>query len=391
MCKAGKNELIYVSYGAKEQTGTDLYVNKANVNVTSGSSQLLGPDINTPLDDNYPYVTKDGKTLYFSSKGHNSMGGYDIFKCTRADTATPWSKPQNMGFPINSTYDDILYIPDTANRYASFCTNRKNERFEYMQIKIPENALAYSIIKGNFSCSESTNNKNAIITVFNSNNNEIAGVFKTNGETGNYLMVLFSDVNYNMTIEADGYTEMTNEFSIPEKKGDFIVKQTIKLAKENSQNTIKVNNYFTEEQANTIAFEDKVAKREFAKPIKEPASKKEVLFVHHNRSPEETATDNQNLKHARSLYDQNIYQEAALIYHELDVYIELVPIQSYYYGLCLYHSKKDKLSCIQLLETASTSKDVPVDVFYYLGMAHHLSYKFSSAITSVASKLVKVL
>ncbi len=382
MCKAGKNEVIYVSYGLKEQTGTDLYQNRANTNGTSGTSQLLGSDINTPLDENYPYITKDGKTLYFSSKGHNSMGGYDIFKCTRTDSAALWSKPQNLGFPINSTYDDILYIPDTANRYASFCTNRKNQHFEYMQIKFPQNALAYSIIKGNFSCSDSANNKNAILTVYNSNNNEIAGVFKTNSETGNYLMVLFSAVNYNITIEADGYPEMTNEFSVPEKKGDFILKQTIKLSKENSQNTVKVTNYFIEEQANNVVFEDRVVKKEIAKPIKEPALKKEIKVAQHKRTPEETAKDQQNLKQAKSLYDQYIYQEAGLIYQELESNIDLDPMNSYYYGMCLYYSKKDKLTCIQILNHASTSKDIPANVFYYLGMANHLSYKFSSAITA---------
>ncbi|HWY36915.1 MAG TPA: hypothetical protein VNY73_00045, partial [Bacteroidia bacterium] len=380
MCKAGKNEVIYASYGAKEQSGTDLYCSKANINGSAGVARSLGPDINTALDDNFPYITKDGKTLYFSSKGHNSMGGYDIFKCTRADSTAPWSKPQNMGFPINSTYDDILFIPDTANRYASFCTNRKGGNLEYMQIKTPQNALAYSIIKGNFSCADSTNNKHAIITVFNTNNNELAGVYKTNGETGNYLMVLFSGVNYSMTLEADGYTEMTSDFSVPEKKGDFILKQTIKLSKENSQGQIKVSNYFTEEQANNMVFEDKAAKKEPPKLAKESIVKKNIQPLQHKRTPEELEKDKQNLKQAKHLYDQYIYQEAALIYQELEMNTDLDPINCYYYGMCLFNAKKDKSSCVEPLTKASLSKDVPTDVFYHLGMACHLSYRFSSAI-----------
>jgi hypothetical protein len=380
MCKAGKNEMIFASYGPAEITGIDLYINKANPDGSPGLSQSLSVDINTPLDENYPYISKDGKTLYFSSKGHNSIGGYDIFKCTRADSVSPWSKPQNMGFPINSTYDDILYIPDPENRYSSFCTNRKGNGFEYMHIKIPETTAAYSIIKGNFHCGDSSNNKDAIITIFNSNNGEMAGVYKTNAETGNYLMVLFSGVNYNMIVETDGYPEMKNDFSVPEKAGDFILKQSIVLSKPNAQHDIKVANYFTEEQANNVSFDDKSMKKEPIKPTKIPVpAKKEVVSVRH-RTPEEIAKDQHNLKQAKSLFDQNIYQEAALLYRELEVNTDLDPINSYYYGLCLFNSKKDKSASIGPFTKAAGSKDVPADVFYHLGMAGHLSYKFSTAV-----------
>lgn len=379
MCKAGKNEMIFASYGAAEMTGTDLYVNKAKPDGSPGISVSLGAEINTPLDENYPYVSKDGKTLYFSSKGHNSMGGYDIFKCARADSASPWSKPVNMGFPINSTYDDILYIPDPENRYSSFCTNRKGNGLEYMQIKVPQKTPEFSIIKGNFHCADSSNKKDAIITVFNANNGEMAGVYKTNTETGNYLMILFSGVSYNMLVEAEGYPEMNNDFSVPEKAGDFTLKQTIELRKENFQPGIKVNNYFTEEQANNVTF-DNAVKKEPAKPVKAPATEKKMPVSVRHRTPEEIAKDQQNLKQAKSLYDQNIYQEAALLYKEVSLGVELDPMSSYYYGMCLYHSKKDKSECVAPLAKASASKDVPVDVFYYLGMAGHLSYKFTTAI-----------
>jgi len=189
MCKNGKSEIFHASYGVKEPANCDLYKNALTPSGAFGPSQALGPEINTPLDENYPYVSKDGKTLYFSSKGHNSMGGYDIFKVTRTDSTAPWGKPVNIGFPINSVYDDILFVPDPEMRYASFCTNRKSEKFEYIQIKTWQKALSYSIIKGNFSM-DSSANKDAIITVFNSQTDEIAGVYKTNSDNGNYLMVL---------------------------------------------------------------------------------------------------------------------------------------------------------------------------------------------------------
>ncbi|HXB41284.1 MAG TPA: hypothetical protein VNZ49_12130 [Bacteroidia bacterium] len=379
MCKNGKAEIFYASYGSKDASNLDLYKSTAIAAGNFGPSQSLGTEINTPFDENYPYISKDGKTLYFSSKGNNSMGGYDIFKCTRSDSSAPWSKPQNMGYPINSTYDDILYIPDSDNRYASFCTNRKSDKFEYVQIKTWQKALSYSIIKGNFSI-DSSKSSDAIITIFNSQTEEIAGVYKTNSENGNYLMVLSSGQSYYMTIESEGYPDLNNSFDVPEKKGDFILKQTIKLGKENLQKTFKVTNYFTEEQASQVVFESKKPMKEIVKAKKETEHKPEIKLGRPKRTPEESAMDAQNLKDAKNLFDQENYQEAALIYRQLELNIDLDAQNSYNYGVCLFFAKKDKAHCAQLLERASASKTVPVDVFYYLGKANHLNYKFSTAI-----------
>jgi hypothetical protein len=379
MYKIGKNEIIHVSYGAKEQSGTDLY--KSNITPTGsfGVSQSLGIEINTSLDENYPYISKDGNTLYFSSKGHNSMGGYDIFMCTRTDAAATWSKPKNMGFPINSTYDDILYVPDTSGNFASFCSNRKNGKFELIQIKKIENAQPYSIIKGNFTTTDSIPNRHAIITVFNASTNEIAGVYKTNGETGNYLMALMAGTIYNIIVEADGYAELNNTFSVPEKRGDFVLKQSIQVSRENRNESMKVTNFFTEEQASKVVFEQAPKKIETKK---EPVTHKEIKVAKPKRTPEEAEKDKQNLKLAKQLYEQATYQEAVLLYQELEVNINLDAINSYYYGISLYYSKKDKYRCVQALDYASVGKDVPIDVFYYLGKANHATYRFSAAIKS---------
>lgn len=78
----------------------------------------IGETINTPFDEESVFIDHD--TLYFSSQGHNSMGGYDIFKSVR--TGNSWSKPENAGYPINSTYDDMFYNP--AGESAFFSSDR---------------------------------------------------------------------------------------------------------------------------------------------------------------------------------------------------------------------------------------------------------------------------
>jgi hypothetical protein len=383
---ANSREYIHVSYGDREPPNTDLYKNVMLPNGTLGTSQTLGIDINTAYDENYPYLTKDGNTLYFSSKGHNSIGGYDIFKCTRKDTLSGWSRPVNMGYPINSTYDDILFIPDEINQSASYCTNRKNSTYEYAQIKTPQHAVASSIIKGSFGTLDSIPKKEAFITVYNSNTGEIAGVYKTNPKTGLYLMILPSGTKYDVSIEAENYSEQTSSFEIPDKKGEFELKQIIKLQTISNQKTVKLTNYFTETEAAKISFEPIVTKDNSPTAGKDKqsdaATKKPAKLKKPRRTAEESAKDADDLKLALSLYDQATYQEASLVYENLNHVIDLSPIDSYYYGISLYNTKKDKTTCISALEDATESKTIPIpiNVYYYLAKASQMSSRFSSAI-----------
>lgn len=83
------------------------------------SPKNLGDKINTPLNEEGVFVDPDGKSLYFSSKGHTTMGGYDIFRSTRTETGE-WSVPENMGYPINTPNDDVFFsIADTTGYYSS--------------------------------------------------------------------------------------------------------------------------------------------------------------------------------------------------------------------------------------------------------------------------------
>lgn len=98
------------------------------------------------------------------------------------------------------------------------------------------------------------------------------------------------------------------------------------------------------------------------------------------RSPEEAEKDKEDLKMAENLYDQEVYQEAALVYQNLELYIDLEPIDEYRYGVSLFKTKKDKTQCIIALESCLGMKTVPVEVYYYLAKANQQSYRFSTAI-----------
>lgn len=119
------NVIYYGSYGSSKTNGRDIYRLQRLPDGKWTKPENIGSIINTPFDEDYPFLHADGKTLYFSSKGHNSMGGYDIFKSVFDSSSNSWTKPINLDFPINTPYDDYLYITDKDNYYAYFTSNRE--------------------------------------------------------------------------------------------------------------------------------------------------------------------------------------------------------------------------------------------------------------------------
>ncbi|MGC9331524.1 MAG: hypothetical protein ACP5DZ_06570 [Bacteroidales bacterium] len=121
------DKLMFSSYGKRGDTGKDIYFADRQPDGTWGEPYKLEHPINTNEDEDYPFLHPDGKHLYFSSKGHNSMGGYDLFVSKYNESTGSWGVPQNLDFPVNSPLDDILYVTDSVMDYAIFTSNRNAE------------------------------------------------------------------------------------------------------------------------------------------------------------------------------------------------------------------------------------------------------------------------
>ncbi|MCB9223267.1 MAG: OmpA family protein [Crocinitomicaceae bacterium] len=118
-------------FSARSEYGKlDLYVSK-KLNGVWSTPLLISPKINSAEDEDGPFLSEDGKVLYFSSRGHNSSGGYDLFKSEFKDGE--WGTPQNMGYPINSAGDDI-YISWKSNGRGGFFASNRNGGFGSMDI-----------------------------------------------------------------------------------------------------------------------------------------------------------------------------------------------------------------------------------------------------------------
>lgn len=105
--------------------GRDIYRSVKLPNGQWSEPINLGPVINTAYDEDSPFIAVDNKTLYFSSNGPSSMGGFDIFVSIR-DENNVWSNSVNLGYPINSTGDDIYYTTTADGHYGYLSSFRKN-------------------------------------------------------------------------------------------------------------------------------------------------------------------------------------------------------------------------------------------------------------------------
>lgn len=120
-----RNEVLYFSAKNEKRGDYDIYrITRLNDNVWS-EPENLGDIINTPFNENYPFIHTDGATLYFASEGHYSMGGYDLYKSTWDWETQQWTEPENLDFPVNSPFNDILYVPSPDNESACFASDRE--------------------------------------------------------------------------------------------------------------------------------------------------------------------------------------------------------------------------------------------------------------------------
>ena len=110
-CVSPDNRTLYFTSNRKGgQGGMDIWVSRKDAMGDWGEPLNIGQAVNTELNEDNPFITGDGKTLFFASQGHYSLGGYDIFRSEMTDDGG-WSKPVNLGYPVNTTDDDLFYVP----------------------------------------------------------------------------------------------------------------------------------------------------------------------------------------------------------------------------------------------------------------------------------------
>jgi len=120
--------LIFTSDRPGGQGGLDLYASYLNNDGTWGNPVNLGPEVNTPFNEDRPFITENGQSLFFTSQGHFNMGGFDLFKSGKQQNGQ-WGKPVNLGYPLNSPDDDVFFLPVNNGKAGYMSLYRPDKGF----------------------------------------------------------------------------------------------------------------------------------------------------------------------------------------------------------------------------------------------------------------------
>ncbi|MEI6885781.1 MAG: OmpA family protein [Bacteroidota bacterium] len=208
---ADGRSLYFVSDRQGGFGGYDIYRSIKNENGEWGTPINLGPVINSKGNEKAPFIHPDGKTLYFSSDGWVGLGGYDIFY-SRMNENGSWSKPKNIGYPINSPDDEVGFFVSTDGKQGFFASNKFNGKggwdlysFDLYEGARPERIL---FLKGNVSNENSTEPVKARIELKNLETKKISEI-PLDSNTGNYVAVAPYGNDYVMTVKKEGFVYET--------------------------------------------------------------------------------------------------------------------------------------------------------------------------------------
>jgi hypothetical protein len=204
------NFLYFVSDREGGLGGQDIYVCKRLPNGEWALAQNMGSTINTPYDEEGVFIHPDGKTMYFSSKGHTSIGGYDFFSTT-IDEQGIWSTPINLGYPINSTDNDVFFVTSADGKrgyYSSFQQSGYGEKDIYKISLEDASSQPVTLLTGYLKVAGTTETpENSEVVVTNNETGEFIGVYRPRKKDGKFSIILTSNIDYHITYSAEKYQQ----------------------------------------------------------------------------------------------------------------------------------------------------------------------------------------
>ncbi len=217
--------------------------------------------VNSKFNEGPIYMSIDGETMYIASEGFESMGGYDIFISKKEQGQ--WSPPVNLGYPINTPYDDFFFAPTANGKFAYIASNRAGGKGGYdiykvtfwgpektpvtdvedyllasiampvkdnqIEAKVTVNKKSLTVFKGVTIDAISRKPVEAQIEITDNVTGKIIETFTTNSATGKFIITLPSGKNYGIAVKATGYLFHSENFDIPVGSADALVDKKIEL------------------------------------------------------------------------------------------------------------------------------------------------------------------
>lgn len=267
--------LYFVSSRKEGSYGNlDIWRSELQANGKWGEPENLGRQINTPYGEQRPFIHPDGKTLYFSSDGHPGFGENDMF-FTKLQNDGSWSKPKNLGFPINSAFNELgLYVSIDGSK-AYIASDRFGERlaFDIYEFQMPEAAAPERVVyvKGHVTDEKSHKGLAAKIDFYDTQKQEKVESINTDKENGKFLICLPYGANYAAKVSKPGYLYHSESFLLKDAEmKNYSLEIALKALEEGKEIVLK-NVFFDTDKYELLA-ESETELTTFAQFLKENES-----------------------------------------------------------------------------------------------------------------------
>lgn len=251
------NTLYYVS-DRKEGSlgGRDIWKCVKLPNGKWSRSMNVGAPINTPFDEESPFIHPSGNILFFSSNGHKTIGGFDIFFSTLNEGN--WEAPLNIGYPINTTDDDVFYVTSPDGKRGYYASSSRAEGYgekDIYIITIPERKeQPLVLIKGVIIPAEGTQLPSDLeIVATNNETGIVTGVYKPLMRDGSFTIIIPPNSNYTLSYQKDGQEFYSEVMEVPADAAYQEINRELKLKPVNFGQVVSVNTKdSTQQTANSV-------------------------------------------------------------------------------------------------------------------------------------------
>lgn len=243
-----KKDLYFSSRRPDGYGAADIWVSHRTTKGNWTPAENLGPIINSTGEESSPFIHADNQTLYFTSDGWQGYGGTDLF-LTQKQPSGSWSKPQNLGYPINTIDNEGSLVITADGQTAYYASDRKDSKggLDLYTFQMPKNIQPIKTlwVKGKVFDAQSKKGLPSNVELKDISSGTVIEDVQTD-ETGNYLITLPTGKEYSFTVNRKGYLFFSDTYSLITNSHDSIYEKNIPLVPVSINVTLELKNIFFE-------------------------------------------------------------------------------------------------------------------------------------------------
>lgn len=298
--------LYFASVRADGRGGSDLWMSHLTETGTWSKPENLGETINTQYDEMRPFLHPDGKTLYFSSNGHPGMGGYDIYMSKKQTDGT-WSRPVDLGYPINTPGDEIGIHVTTDGSTAYYASEQKDTygQMDIYSFDMPANLRPEftSYIKGLVYDNDNRDPLYAFVQIYDLHTGDLFSTLSTDRINGQFLSTLPAGKDYAVEVMKDGYLFYSQNISLSGITEGKPFEINIPLNRIKVGQKVVLNNIFFQTDKYELMPQSKAELEVVLKMIEKNPSLKIEIGGHTDNTGSEQKNKELSEERAKSVYD----------------------------------------------------------------------------------------